>query len=66
MNEYEIKNIVSNQRKYFLSGATLDINARVSALKKLKDSIIKHEPEINEALKTNLAMQGLKIAIINK
>ena len=49
MNEYEIKNIVSNQRKYFLSGATLDINARVSALKKLKDSIIKHEPEINEA-----------------
>ena len=60
MNEYEIKNIVSNQRKYFLSGATLDINARVSALKKLKDSIIKHEPEINEALKQDLGKSNFE------
>lgn len=60
MNEYEIKNIVSNQRKYFLSGATLDINARVSALKKLKDSIIKHEQEINEALKQDLGKSNFE------
>ena len=35
MNEYEIKNIVSNQRKYFLTGATLDVAARVSALRRI-------------------------------
>ena len=36
MNEQEIKNIVTNQRKYFYTGATLDVDARLQALKKLR------------------------------
>ncbi len=60
MNEYEIKNIVSNQRKYFLTGATLDVAARVSALRRLKDSIIKHEPEINAALQKDLGKSNFE------
>ena len=39
MNEQEIKNIVTNQRKYFYTGATLDVDARLQALKKLRASI---------------------------
>lgn len=54
MTELEIKNIVSSQRKYFYTGATLDINFRIQALKKLRDCIIKHEDKINAALKSDL------------
>lgn len=54
MNEQEIKNIVTSQRKYFYTGATLDVDARILALKKLKASILKHENTINEALKKDL------------
>lgn len=45
-----IKEVVASQRKYFHSGATLDIEARISALKKLKDAIIKWEKPLSEAL----------------
>ena len=54
MTEFEIRNIINIQRNYFLSGATLDVNFRIQSLKKLKDCIIKHEPEINVALKSDL------------
>ena len=60
MNEHEIKNIISNQRKFFLSGSTLNIDVRIQALKKLKDSIIKHEPEINEALRRDLGKSNFE------
>lgn len=36
MNEQEIKNIVTSQRKYFNTGATLDVDTRIRALKKIK------------------------------
>ena len=54
MNEQEIKNIVTSQRKYFYTGATLNVDARILALKKLRASIIKHEAAVNEALKKDL------------
>lgn len=54
MNEQEIKNIVTSQRKYFYTGATLNVDARILALKKLRASIIKHEDAVNEALKKDL------------
>ncbi len=60
MNEYEIKHMISNQRKYFLSGSTLDVESRVNALKKLKESIIKHEPEIHEALQKDLGKSNFE------
>lgn len=60
MNEQEIKNIVTTQRKYFATGATLDIDYRTCALKKLKTSILEHEAEINEAIKKDLGKSSFE------
>ena len=54
MNETEIRELVERQRSYFLTGATLPVEARIEALKKLKACIQEHEQEINEALKADL------------
>ena len=48
MNETEIKQIVETQRKYFFTGATLPIEGRINALKKLKAYITAHETEIKD------------------
>lgn len=60
MNEQEIKNIISCQRKYFSSGSTLNVDTRIAALTKLKNSIIKHESEIHEALKRDLGKSNFE------
>lgn len=60
MNEQEIKNILSIQRKYFSTGSTLNVNTRIAALIKLKDSIIKHETEIQEALRRDLGKSNFE------
>ncbi len=54
MNETEIKQIVSLQRDFFYSGATLDLNFRRNALKKLKTCIIKYKQEISDAIRNDL------------
>lgn len=54
MTAQEIHSIVSKQRKFFLSGATLDVEERIKALKKLKLSIQNHLDEIHEAIKADL------------
>ena len=40
MNELEIKEVVNKQRAYFLAGNTLNINNRISTLKRIKEIII--------------------------
>lgn len=60
MNEQDIKNIISCQRKYFSSGSTLNVDTRIAALKKLKNSIIHHESEIHEALKRDLGKSNFE------
>lgn len=60
MNEIEIKNIVNEERKYFYTGATLNIEFRIQALSKLKACILKHEKEINEALKKDLGKSAFE------
>ena len=60
MTELEVKNIIDSQRKYFLTGATLHVDFRIEALKKLKASIIKHESEINAALKSDLGKSAFE------
>ncbi len=52
--ELLIKNIIENQRAYFDTGVTKDIDYRIKALKKLKASIVLHEKDIAEALKKDL------------
>ena len=54
MTERDIQAIVEKQREWFYTGATLDVEERVRALKKLKAAIAVHEGEINAALKADL------------
>lgn len=50
----DIQQIVSGQREYFRSGATLDVSGRLAALDRLRSAILRHEQEINDALKADL------------
>lgn len=54
MDEALIRDIIKCQRNYFYSGATLNINRRIHALKKLKSCITCYEGIISEALKKDL------------
>ena len=49
-----IQEIVANQRRFFRSGKTLDINWRLHQLKKLKAAVIAHEEELEKALYEDL------------
>ena len=60
MTETEIKEIVQIQRSYFYTGATLPVEKRLDALKKLKTCIQKYEPLINEALKRDLGKSNFE------
>lgn len=50
----EYNTVISNQREYFHSGATRDIDFRIKQLKRLKKIIKKNESNILEALKLDL------------
>lgn len=50
----KLNKIIEEQRKFFASGATLDIDFRISKLKLLKDTIKQYEKEIFCALKQDL------------
>lgn len=50
----DIQRIVDNQRVFFKSGKTLDVNWRKEQLKKLRSAIETHEQEMAEALALDL------------
>ncbi|MEN8906342.1 MAG: aldehyde dehydrogenase family protein [Clostridiales bacterium] len=54
MEENNIKNIISAQRKYFDSGDTRNIDYRIKNLEKLKTLILENEDLIYQALKKDL------------
>ena len=54
MNPQEISQLVSDQRAYFASGATLDVNDRITALKKLRAALLENEAAIAAALHSDL------------
>nr|WP_296266181.1 aldehyde dehydrogenase [uncultured Merdimonas sp.] len=60
MTEQEIKDLVTMQRKYFQTGATLPVSARVTALKRLYAVISECEKEIHAALKKDLGKSGFE------
>ena len=60
MTEQEIKDIVTRQRKYFQTGATLPVSSRLAALQKLYHAISGHEAEIHDALKKDLGKSGFE------
>ena len=65
MNQEGIQEIVRKQRQFFYKGATLDINFRIKALKKLRTSIQAHQSQINAALKADLEKAALKAICVN-
>lgn len=60
MTEQEIKDLVTRQRKYFQTGATLPVSVRVDALKRLYGVIFGCEKEIHTALKRDLGKSGFE------
>lgn len=54
MEKEQITQLLDKQRQYFYSGATLNLDFRISALKRLRASIRKHEHQIHAALKKTL------------
>lgn len=54
MTENEITKLVSKQRNFFKSGETLPVDYRITALKRLKSEILKHEDEILAVIKADL------------
>ena len=60
MNAIEIKKIVDRQRSWFETGATLDVEKRIVALKRLKGCILKYETKIHEAIEQDLGKSGFE------
>ena len=58
--EKEICTIVERQRSFFRSGATLDVSWRIQQLKKLKQTVLDHEKDIEEALAQDLGRSALE------
>lgn len=54
MTDIEIKEIIDKQRKFFTTGATLSVDYRIKALKRLHSVIVRRENEINEAIRKDL------------
>lgn len=54
MTKQIISDIVNCQRQFFYTGSTLSIKTRIHAIKKLQESIRRHEGQIHEALKLDL------------
>ncbi len=50
----DIQKTVEAQRAFFRTGATLDVKWRLAQLRKLRDAVIAHETEFEEALRLDL------------
>ena len=60
MEKEQITQLLDKQRQYFYSGATLNLDFRISALKRLRASIQKHEHQIHAALKKDLGKSNFE------
>ena len=54
MTSEEIQSLLEKQRAYYRSGATIPVKFRVDQLRKLYETVKKHQNEINDALKSDL------------
>lgn len=54
MTREEITAIVDKQRRYYATGATLPVEGRIEALKKLRQALLHHEEAIAEAIRQDL------------
>ncbi len=56
----DLQNIVARQRNFFRTGETLDVKWRIRQLKKLRDEVIAHEKELEEALHEDLGRSAVE------
>lgn len=61
MDKTEIGQILENQKRFFASGRTLDINYRLENLKKLRNLILDHEEELIEALRKDFGKPAFEV-----
>ena len=54
MTEQRMTEIIEKQRAFFATGKTLDVNYRISVLKKLRETIYKYEDKIRDAIYSDL------------
>ena len=54
MKKEQINQIVQKQRSFFATGATLNVNYRIAALKKLQSALVEKESAIAEAIRADL------------
>lgn len=54
MNTIEIQEVLNKQQDFFSSGNTLPVENRISALRKLRAAIHRHEAALTDALKADL------------
>ncbi len=47
----DINKITEEQKRFFGTGKTLDVDFRIATLKRLKNAILRLDDEINQALK---------------
>ena len=60
MTQEAIQDIIRRQREFFYTGATLNIDFRIEALKKLQASIQAHQEQIDAALKADLGKSSFE------
>ena len=60
MTIQNIDEILTKQRRFFRSGATLPVSFRIEMLKKLYAAVKKYEPEISAALKADLGKSPME------
>lgn len=65
MTQEAIQEIIRKQRNYFYTGATLNIDFRITALKRLQTSIQSHQEQINAALKSDLGKAASRAICAN-
>ena len=63
MDITEIKEIVEAQRRFFRTGETLPLKWRIRQLKKLKEAVMAHELEFEEALAADLGRSRVEAYI---
>lgn len=56
----EIEQLIRKQRAYFEKGKTRDVSWRIGALQTLRRCIVKHQKEIEAALKEDLGKSGME------
>lgn len=58
--EQDIEALVSTQRNYFMTGATLPVAWRILQLKRLREAVRQHEAELEEALAKDLGRSAVE------